>query len=342
MSIDQQLCDNLELGHLNEEMRAKVEDAINSYKPIKPTRFPIEMKIILKDDIPVASRPRRTSFVDQQKIDKQVREWLDEGIVKPSVSEYSSPVVLVPKKDGTFRLCCDYRRLNEKIVRDNFPMALIDDVVQRLQEGRVYTTIDLKNGFFHVLIDKGSQKYTAFVTHNGQYEFCFVPFGISNSPAVFCRYISAVLQELVRDGTVIIYMDDIVIPSKDEKEGLEKLRKLFKVATSYGLEIKWSKCQFLRKNIKFLGYRIENLSIYPTDEKISAIKNFPIPANVKALQRFLGLTSFFRRFIREYALVAKPLSDLLRKNAKFKIGDNELLAIQQLNNPLTSKSILRL
>lgn len=132
------------------------------------------MKIILKDEIPVSHRPRRMAYIDQCTVDKQVQEWLSEGIVKRSNSEYSSPVVLVSKKDGTKRLCCDYRQLNEKIVRDNFPMVLIDDVIQRLQAAKVFTTLDLKNGYFHVPMDCVSIKYTSFVTHNGQYEFLYI------------------------------------------------------------------------------------------------------------------------------------------------------------------------
>lgn len=267
------------------------------YRPQKPATYAVEMKIILSDDTPVASRPRRTSYADQKAIENQVSEWLKEGVIKPSYSEYSSAVVLVTKKDGSKRLCCDYRRLNEKIIRDNFPMALIDDVIQRLQEAKVFTTLDLKNGFLHVPIEKDSRKYTAFVTPSGQYEFQFVPFGISNSPAVFCRYISAVFRDLVKDGTIVVYMDDIVILSRDEKEGIHKLHRVLEVAALNGLQFKWSKCQFLRGKIKFLGYIIENSSISPSEE---------------AVQRILGLTSFFRRFIPEYAMIAKPLSDLLK------------------------------
>lgn len=210
-----------DLDHLNDHYRQNIVEMRESYQPIKPTTFPVKMEIILRDEIPVCHNPRRMSFADQQIVDHQVEEWLRDGIVKPSCSEYSSPVVLVSKKDGTKRLCCDYRRLNEKIVRDNFPMAVIDDVLQRLQDAKVFTTLDLKNGFFHVPIEEDSQRYTSFVTHRGQFEFLYVPFGISNSPAEFCRYIAAIFHDLIMEGTLVVYMDDMVIPSKDEAEGVE-------------------------------------------------------------------------------------------------------------------------
>lgn len=146
-------------------------------------------------------------------------------------------------------------------------MAMIDDILQRLQQSKVFTTLDLRNGFFHVPVEENSRQYTAFVTHNGQFEFLYVPFGIFNSPAVFCRYISAIFQGLIRDGTLVVYMDDMVIPSKDRSEGLLKLRKVLKVAAMNGLNIKWSKCLFLKEKITFLGYIIENSTILPLKKR---------------------------------------------------------------------------
>ncbi|GBP11387.1 hypothetical protein EVAR_91278_1 [Eumeta japonica] len=232
-----------------------------------------------RDDIPVAQRPRRVSHQDQQIIDEQISEWLDKGIIKQSMSEYSSPVVLVPKKDGSKRLCCDYRKLNGKIIRDNFPMALIDDVVEKLQGANVFTTLDLKDGFFHVPVDSESTKYTAFVTHGGQYEFCYVPFGISNSPAVFCRFINVIFRDLIRKGMAVVYMDDVIIPSRDEEEGIERLKMVLSVAEENGLR---------------------------------------------------------------YATIAKPLSDLLRKENKFELKEEALSAFQQLKLVLMKDPVLKL
>ncbi|XP_036347667.1 uncharacterized protein LOC118757045, partial [Rhagoletis pomonella] len=214
-----------DLAHLNKGLASAVRQMIDEYKPTKDNSPSVNMKIILTDEVPVYQPPRRVSYEEQKIIDKQVEQWLDEGIIRPSCSNYASPVVLVSKKNGTKRLCCDYRKLNSKIIRDNFPMTLIDDALERLREANVYTTLDLANGFFHVPLDESSRKYTAFVTHSGQCEFQYVPFGICNSPAVFCRYIHAILNDFIRDGTVVAYMDDLVIPAKTEEEAIEKLRK---------------------------------------------------------------------------------------------------------------------
>jgi len=142
---------------------------IDSYKPQRNVNSKVEMTIVVKDELPVFQHPRRLPYSEQSVVDSQIQEWIAEGIIKPSTSEYASPIVLVAKKNGTKRLCCDYRKLNEKIVRDNFPMVQMDSVIEKLQGAMVFTTLDLTNGYFHVPVAEKSQKYTAFVTQNGQY-----------------------------------------------------------------------------------------------------------------------------------------------------------------------------
>ncbi|XP_018799510.1 PREDICTED: uncharacterized protein LOC108975469 [Bactrocera latifrons] len=171
----------VDLSHLDKEKATIVRRLVANYKPTGNSNSPVEMKILLSDDTPVYENPRRMSYTDRQEVDEQVKEWLKDGIIKPSNSNYSSPVVLVSKKDGKKRLCCGYRRLNTKIVRDNFAMPNIDDVIEKLQGANIFTTLDLSNGFCHVPVEATSRNYTAFVTYNGQYEFEYVPFGISNS-----------------------------------------------------------------------------------------------------------------------------------------------------------------
>ncbi|GFW47552.1 hypothetical protein TNCV_3177161 [Trichonephila clavipes] len=146
------------------------------------------------------------------------------------------------KKDGSSRMCIDYRKLNQKLVKDKFPLPLIEDVLDTLQEAKVYSTLDLRNGFFHVDVDEDCRKYTSFIVPDGQFEFNKVPFGLSTSPGVFQRYVSSIFRDLTRKGIVISYLDDLVIPAKNEQEGLEKLKIIFEVTKKYGLEIKFKKC----------------------------------------------------------------------------------------------------
>ena len=173
------------------------------------------MTLVLKDDEPVYQRVRRLAPHERELVNAQISDWLDDGIVRHSVSDYASPVVSTAKKDGSKRLCIDYRLLNKKIIKDRYPLPLIEDQLGRLQDARVFSTLDLKNGFFHVPVDESTQKYTAFIVSDGHFEFLRVPFGLCNSPAVFQKFVNATFKELIREGVVLTYMDDLIVPSKD-------------------------------------------------------------------------------------------------------------------------------
>ncbi|GBM17825.1 Retrovirus-related Pol polyprotein from transposon 297 [Araneus ventricosus] len=191
--------------------------------------------------------PHRFPFSEKKIVQTQTAEWLEQGIVEPCSSEYSSPVVIVRKKDGTPRVCIDYRKLNKVIVKDRFHLPLIEDILDRLQGSRVFITIDLKNAFFHVDVNKDSRKYTSFVTHEGRYQFFKVPFGLCNSPAVFQRYINTIFRPLINDGIVLPYLDDIIILSSSFEEGIERVERVLSIASEYGLEINFNKSCFFEE-----------------------------------------------------------------------------------------------
>ncbi|GBM02984.1 Retrovirus-related Pol polyprotein from transposon 17.6 [Araneus ventricosus] len=182
------------------------------------------MNILVKSNEPISHQPRRFPFSEKKIVQTQVAEWLEQGIVEPCSSEYSSRVVIVRKKNGTPRVFIDYRRLNKVVAKDRFPLPLIEDILYRLQGSRVFSTIDLKNAFSHVDVNKDSRKYTSFVTHEGQYQFLKVPFGLCNSPAVFQRHINTIFRPLINDGIVLPYLDDIIILSSSFEEGIERVK----------------------------------------------------------------------------------------------------------------------
>ncbi|GBL98895.1 Retrovirus-related Pol polyprotein from transposon 17.6, partial [Araneus ventricosus] len=333
--------DEIEVKHVtNPRIRKELSELINNYIPKKTETTNVSMRIILKDDVPVYQPARRLSFPENQAVNKQIDEWLDQGIVRQSSSEYASPIVLVKKKDGTARLCVDYRKLYRKLVIDRFPLPLIEDVLDKLQDAKVYSTLDLKNGFFHVEVNEDCKHFTSFVVPDGQFEFNKVPFGLSTSPSVFQRYVYSIFRELMRKGIVIIYMDDLIIPAKDEDEGIEKLKKVFEVASKYGLEIKFKKCQFLRRRVEFLGHVVENGTVRPSVAKTIAVKKFPVPTTVKQVQSFLGLTGYFRKFIPAYSKIAKPLSDLIRSDNLFVFEQPQIEAFEKLKKLLTESPVL--
>ncbi|GFX88541.1 hypothetical protein TNCV_2659521 [Trichonephila clavipes] len=249
---------------------------------------------------------------------------------------------MVKKKDGSSRMCIDYRKLNQKLVKDKFPLPIIEDVLDTLQEAKVYSTLDLLNGFFHVDVKEDCRKYTSFIVPDGQFEFNKVPFGLSTSPGVFQRYVSSIFRDLTRKGIVISYLDDLVILAKNEQEGLEKLKIIFEVAKKYGLEIKFKKCQFLKKKIEFLGHIVESGIIKPSPTKTLAVRKFPEPTTIKQVQSFLGLTGYFRKYIKDYSKIAKPLSDLTRKENLFVFGIQQKEAFEKLKKILSEGPILHL
>ncbi|GFV81656.1 retrovirus-related Pol polyprotein from transposon 412 [Trichonephila clavipes] len=197
----------------------------------------IELDIALTDDEPIFHKPRRLPFAKRDLVDAQVDEWVKNGIVEPCLSPYASQVVVVKKKDGKSRVCIDYRRLNRKLIKDNYPLPLIDDILNCLQNAKIFTTLDLKNGFFLVTVNERSRKFTSFVTHNGQNQFRRMCFGLSTCPSTFMRYINAIFRHLISKSIVLPYMDDVVIPAANESQALEYLKIVLQVACDYGLEI---------------------------------------------------------------------------------------------------------
>lgn len=179
---------------------------------------------------------------------------------------------------------------------------MVEDQLDKLSEAMVYCTLDLKDGFFHVPLEEESIRYTSFVTPDGQFEFLMVPFGLCNSPAVFQRHIRAVFRELTIQNVVLIYLDDLIIPAKEEKECLQKLEQVLQTARDYALRINWKKCNLLVRRVEYLGHIMEAGTIRPSERKITAVTGFPRPTSIKMVQSFLGITGYFRKFIPQYAL----------------------------------------
>ncbi|GFW75816.1 hypothetical protein TNCV_4429991 [Trichonephila clavipes] len=269
--------------------RRNLKKLIQNYKPEKTASTDVTMRIILKDEEPVCQPPRRLAFTERQEVNKQIEEWLNEDIKRPSSAEYASPIVM--------------------LVKDKFPLPIIEDVLDTLQKAKVYSTLDLRNGFFHVDVDEDCRKYTSFIVPDGQFEFNKVPFGLSTSPGVFQRYVSSIFRDLTRKGIVISYLDDLVIPAKNEQE----------------------------------GHIVESGTIKPSPTKTLAVRKFPEPTTIKQVQSFLGLTGYFRKYIKDYSKIAKPLSDLTRKENLFVFfGIQQKEAFEKLKKIMSEGPVLHL
>lgn len=326
------------------EARKKIEDVFRDYyvSPARPEapEVQVEAALILKDNKPVQFGPRRLGFSEKEKVRQILDDLLQRNIVRKSVSEYASPIVLTRKKNGDIRMCVDYRALNKVLIRDNYPLPLIDDQLDALRGKRYYSSLDLKDGFYHIAMAPDSVKYTSFVTPLGQFEFVKMPFGLKIGPQLFQRFVNEVMSGLIKEGNVVVYMDDILVATETLESHIETLKKVFAALVSNKLELKLEKCAFLYTEVEYLGYKISQEGIQPTDRGVLAVQNFPEPKTVKEVHSFVGLASYFRRFIKNFSIIARPLYNLLKKDATFKFGECERRAFVTLKNKLVEAPIL--
>ena len=236
-------------------------------------------------------------------------------------------------------MCIDYRTVNKYLVRDNQPLTLIEDQLDMLKGKGYFTVLDLKDGFYYVRTADDSVKYTAFVTPFGQYDYSRLPFGLKVAPAKFTRIVNKVLKEIIKTGEVITYMDDFMVAMVTLEHHMQVLQKNLKLLVKNKLELRIDKSKFSFTKIEYLGYLISE-GIQPTDSGLEAVKLYRIPKCVWDVRKFLGLYSFFRKFIENFSIIAKALYDLTRKDVKCVLKEKELAAFETLKLKLTQAPIL--
>jgi len=282
----------------------------------------------------------RLAYKEREQLKKILDDLLAREVIRPSNSEYASPIVLVKKKNGDYRLCIDYRALNKYVARMNYPIPVIEDQINVLKDKNYFRILDLKDGFFHIRVAEESIKFTAFITPLGQFECTKMPFGLKSAPGRFQRFVNEVLNELIRAGDVIVYIDDFLIATKSLEYHLIVLKKVFKLLVENKLNLRIDKCKFIFTEIEYLGYLVTSEGIRPTTRGIEAVSNFPIPQSVRGVRSFLGLCSYFRKFIEGFSMVAKPLYDLLKKDVAFKFTNSELNVFEELKGKLIKAPVL--
>ena len=266
---------------------------------------------ILPNTKPRNTPPCRYAPARRKLIEDNLAEMLAQGVITPLKSPWASPVVLAPKKDDSLRFCIDYRKLNDVTVRDAYPIPRIDDTLDAFQHTSYLSTLDLRSGYWQVEIDRTSRPLTAFVTHKGLFECAVMPFGLTNAPATFQRLMDIVLAGL-KWKCCLVYLDDIIVYSPTFEQHIQDLHSVFHALAEANLTLKSSKCYFCRREIKFLGHLITPDGIKPDPALIATIAQFTQPSTIKAVQAFLGLTGYYRRFIKNYTKIAEPLLKLLR------------------------------
>ncbi|UYV68861.1 hypothetical protein LAZ67_6001298, partial [Cordylochernes scorpioides] len=288
---------------------------------------------------PIKHKPYRVSAKEREIIKEQIDEMLRDGIIRPSSSPWSFPVILVKKRDGKYRFCVDYRKLNDVTVKDVYPIPRIDEVLDTLQGSKYFSAIDLKSGYWQVEVEEKDKEKTAFTTAHGLYEFNVMPFGLCNAPATFERNMENMLGNL-RWQICLCYLDDVIIYSSDFSTHLKRIEAVLKCFREANLKLNNKKCQFAFEELEILGHITNQHGIKPAEHNIKAIRDFPRPKKIKEVQSFLGMCSYYRKFIKGFSKIADPLTSLIKKNAPFTWTENQEKAFQTLKVALINPPIL--
>ncbi|KAL5497626.1 hypothetical protein EMCRGX_G014134 [Ephydatia muelleri] len=290
---------------------------------------------------PVRLPAYRIPHAYRETVRQEIEEMLEEGIIEHSNSEWSSPIVLVGKKDGSLRLCVDYRRLNSLSEADAYPMPRIDEMLDQLGTARFISTLDLTRGYWQVPVAKEARHKTAFVTPFGLYHFNVMPFGLQGAPATFQRLMDGVIRGL--EGRCAAYLDDLIIFSHSWAEHLVHIREVLSRLQGAGLTAKPSKCHFGMLECTYLGHVVGKGVVQPEPSKVQAVMNFPIPSTKTQVRGFLGLTGYYRRFIPNYAAMVAILTDLTKKSASVQVQWSEQCnyVFEELKRILCCSPVLR-
>lgn len=269
----------------------------------------VKHKIKLKDEVPFKQRSRPIHPNDYEAVRKHLQMLLEAGVIRESESPYSSPIVVVRKKNGDVRLCIDYRKLNAMTIRDAYALPNLEETFSALCGSKWFSVMDLKSGYYQIEMEEEDKPKTAFVCPLGFYEFNRMPQGITNAPSTFQRLMERCMGD-INLKEVLVFLDDLIVFSDSLEEHEERLRHVLQRLRENGLKLSPSKCRFFQTSVRYLGHIVSRDGIKTDPEKIAAIKTWPVPQTLKQLKSFLGFAGYYRRFIQHYSKIVKPLNDL--------------------------------
>lgn len=292
----------------NRQLRSIFENCPNLFsEPNEKLTYTTTVKGEIRNTThdPVYSKSYPYPMCLKDEIEKQINNLLEDGIIRPSKSPYNSPVWIVPKKadaseEKKYRMVIDYRKLNAITIPDKYPIPEINEVLSNLGKNKLFTIIDLKSGFHQILLKESDIEKTAFSVNNGKYEFTRLPFGLKNAPSIFQRALDDILRNHI-GKSCYVYIDDIIIFGKDEQEHFKNLEVIFKTLEEANMKIQLDKCEFLQDNVEFLGFIVSSDGIKTNPKKVQTISDFPAPKTLKDLRSFLGMSGYYRSFVKYYA-----------------------------------------
>jgi len=337
------------VNELDSSLPSVVVSLLQDFDEVFPEELPmglppirgIEHQIDFVPGAPIPNRPAYRSNPEETKeLQMQVSELMEKGYVHESMSPCAVPVLLVPKKDGTWRMCVDCRAINNITVKYRHPIPRLDDMLDELHGSIVFTKIDLKSGYHQIRIKEGDEWKTTFKTKYGLYEWLVMPSGLTNAPSTFMRLMNHVLRAFI-GRFVVVYFDDILIYSKNLDEYVEHLKLVLGVLRTEKL-FNLKKCTFSTDKLVFLGFVVSAKGIGVDEEKVKAIREWPKPTNVGQVRSFYGLASFYRRFVKDFSSLATPLTEVIKKNVGFKWGKEQEKAFNLIKEKLTNAPLLAL
>jgi hypothetical protein len=311
-------------------------EELPSMPPDRDIEFSIEL---LPGTTPISKRAYRMDVKDLIELKKQIEKLLEKSFIRPSSSPWGAPDKFVNKKDGSRRMCVDYRSLNELTIKNKYPLPRIEDLFDQMRGATVFSKIDLRSSYHQLKIRTEDTPKTAFTTRYGLYEFLIMSFGLTNAPTYFMNLMNKVFMEYL-DQFVVVFIDDILVYSQNEEAHEEHLRLVLQKLRNNQLYAKISKCDFWLKEVAFLGHIIMNGGIKVDPGKISEILNWKQPTNVSKIRSFLGLGGYYRRFIEGFSKIVKPLTSLLEKGKEFKWDEACQKCFEELKERLTTAPVL--
>ena len=330
------------LSHLPSVQRKELAEVITQYREVFPdvpskTNL-IEHDVDVGDSAPIKQHPYRVSPMKKELLDKEVQYMLKNDIIEESQSNWSSPCILVPKHDGRFRFCTDFRKVNDKTKSDSFPIPRIADCIDQIGNAKFVSTFDMLKGYWQVPLTQRAREISAFVTPSGLYQYKVMPFGIKNAPATFQTMVNKLVRDI--DGCEG-YIDDVVIFSDNWSDHIRQIKRFFQIMLEAKLTINLMKSEFGKATVKYLGHIVGQGQVRPLDAKIQTIVKYPIPTSRKELARFLGMAGYYRNFCLNFSDVAAPLTNLLSKKVKFVWTDDCQLAFDKVKLLLQKSPILK-
>jgi hypothetical protein len=295
---------------------------------------------LVPGSLPPNIRPYRHPFSQKNEIEKMVQELLNAGIIHPSTSPYSSPVVMVLKKEGSWRMCLDFRALNKLTIKDKFPIPVIDDLLDELSGTQFFTKFDLHSGYHQIRMKEADIPKMTFRTHEGHYEFLVMPFVLCNAPSTFQSLMNHVFRPFIRHF-VLVFFDDILIYSKTWTDHLTHVDQVLHLLSQHQLFLKQSKCAFGASEVEYLGHLVGKDGIRVDPKNIEAMQYWLHPKTLKILRGFLGLTGYYRKFVKKYGKIAAPITALLKKNS-FTLTPAASQAFQTLKTTMCTTPVLAL